>query len=40
MANEVIKSFSESLSDKIVAVETALQKEFKRERFVKEGKVG
>lgn len=34
MANEVVKSFSESLSDKLVSVETALPKNFNRERFV------
>ena len=34
MANEVVKSFSEKLTDKLVAVETALPKEFNRERFV------
>ena len=34
MANEVVKSFSEKLTDKLVAVETALPKDFNRERFV------
>lgn len=34
MANEVVKSFSESLSDKLMSVETALPKNFNRERFV------
>lgn len=34
MANEVVKSFSEKLTDKLVSVETALPKDFNRERFV------
>ena len=34
MANEVVKSFSEKLTDKLVAVEAALPKDFNRERFV------
>lgn len=34
MANDVVKSFSESLTDKLVSVEAALPKEFNRERFV------
>lgn len=34
MANEVVKSFSEALTDKLVAVESALPKDFNRERFV------
>lgn len=34
MANEVIKSFSEKLTDKLVSVESALPKDFNRERFV------
>lgn len=34
MANEVAKTFSESLTDKLVSVSTALPKEFNRERFV------
>ena len=34
MANEVVKSFSEKLTDKLVSVESALPKDFNRERFV------
>lgn len=34
MANEVVKSFSEKLTDKLVSVENALPKDFNRERFV------
>lgn len=34
MANEVAKTFSESLSDKLIAVENALPKDFNRERFI------
>ncbi len=34
MANEVVKSFSESLSDKLITVESALPKDFNKERFV------
>ena len=34
MANEVVKSFSEKLTDKLVSVEAALPKDFNRERFV------
>lgn len=34
MANEVVKTFSESLSDKLMTVEAALPKEFNKERFV------
>ena len=34
MANEVVKSFSEKLTDKLISVETALPKDFNRERFV------
>jgi recombination protein RecT len=34
MANEIVKSFSEGLTDKLVAVENALPKDFNRERFV------
>lgn len=34
MGNEVAKTFSESLTDKLIAVEEALPKEFNRERFV------
>ena len=34
MANEVVKSFSEKLSDKLASVESALPKDFNRERFV------
>lgn len=34
MANEVVKSFSESLTDKLITVENALPKDFNRERFV------
>ena len=35
MANEVVKSFSEKLTDKLVAEEMALPKNFNRERFVR-----
>lgn len=34
MANEIVKAFSEQLSDKLVTVESALPKDFNRERFV------
>ena len=34
MANEVVKSFSESLTDKLITVENALPKDFNKERFV------
>lgn len=34
MANEVVKKFSENLTDKLVSVESALPKNFNRERFV------
>ena len=34
MANDVVKSFSESLTDKLVSVEAALPKDFNRDRFV------
>lgn len=34
MANEVVAKFSETLSDKLIAVENALPKSFNRERFV------
>lgn len=34
MANEVVKSFSETLTDKLVSVESALPKNFNRDRFV------
>lgn len=34
MANEVVKKFSESLTDKLISVESALPKDFNRERFV------
>lgn len=34
MANEIVKKFSESLTDKLVSVESALPKDFNRERFV------
>lgn len=34
MANEVVKKFSDQLSDKLISVETALPKTFNRERFV------
>jgi len=34
MANEVVKKFSEQLSDKLISVESALPKDFNRERFV------
>lgn len=34
MANEVVVKFSQQLTDKLVSVETALPKDFNRERFV------
>ena len=34
MANEVVKKFSDQLSDKLISVETALPKTFNRERFI------
>lgn len=34
MANEIVQSFSEQLSDKLISVENALPKDFNRERFV------
>lgn len=34
MANEVVKKFSDQLSDKLISVESALPKDFNRERFV------
>lgn len=34
MANEVVKKFSENLTDKLISVESALPKDFNRERFV------
>lgn len=34
MANDVVKSFSKSLTDKLVSVEAALPKDFNRDRFV------
>lgn len=34
MANEVVAKFSDQLTDKLVSVETALPKDFNRERFV------
>lgn len=34
MANEVVKSFSEKLTDKLIQVEEALPKDFNRQRFV------
>lgn len=34
MANEVAVKFSEQLSDKLISVETALPKDFNRERFI------
>lgn len=34
MANEVVKSFSETLTDKLITVENALPKDFNKERFV------
>ena len=34
MANEVVKKFSDQLSDKLISVEKALPKDFNQERFV------
>ena len=34
MANDVVPRFSQQLTDKLVSVETALPKDFNRERFV------
>lgn len=34
MANEIVQSFSEQLTDKLITLENALPKDFKRERFV------
>lgn len=34
MANEIVKKFSDQLTDKLISVETALPKDFNRERFV------